>query len=219
MKNELKNTDILDIEDLILKAEKSFGIKFQDAELSHVKNFGEFCDYIIEKIPYENIQNCTSQQAFYKLRAAILENQNVNSDLTPSSNLEQIFPKQNRRFRIREIENKLGFKLSILEPPTWLTICLAVLLCVSFVYIFINFIFGLISFTLSIVLIKLINKNGNNFNVETLREVVEKMTRENYLNSRRNSKSANKQEIENILTSWFINDLPLDNLNRESSFN
>jgi len=220
MENELKNTDILDIEDLILKAEKSFGIKFHEAELSHVKNFGEFCDYVIDKIPFEDIQTCTSQQAFYKLKNAILNNQDVSSDLiTPTSKLEQIFPKENRRSRIREIENKLGFKLSILEPPRWVTIFLVVLLCVSFAYIFLNFKLGIISFALSIAAMQISIKNGNNFKVKTLREVVEKMIRENYLNSRRNSNSVNKHEIENILTNWFKDDLPVDRLNRESTFN
>ena len=46
------------------------------------------------------------------------------------------------------------------------------------------------------------------------------MTRENYLKSRRNSKTFNKNEIEKVLTDWFSNDLDLDKskLTRDAKF-
>ena len=54
----------------------------------------------------------------------------------------------------------------------------------------------------------------------TFGELAVKMTRNNYLKSRRNSNSINKNEIENILTAWFIDDFDLDEtkLNRQSQF-
>ena len=54
----------------------------------------------------------------------------------------------------------------------------------------------------------------------TFGELAVKMTRENYLKSRLNSNSINKNEIENILTAWFIEDLGWDKikLKRESQF-
>ena len=219
MTYELKNTDVLDLEDLILKVENSFGIKFQDTELSHIKTFGEFCDYIADKIPYTNVQNCTSQQAFYKLKNAIIHGEAVNSELIyPNTKLEEIFPKQNRKLKIKQIEEKLGFKLSILQPPTWLSSFLIILALTSFVYLFINFKTGVISFIVSVLAIKITYENANEFSVKTLREVAEKMTRENYRKSRRDSKTFNKDEVENILTELFKEELALDVLNRESSF-
>ncbi len=45
-------------------------------------------------------------------------------------------------------------------------------------------------------------------------------TRENYLKSRRNPNTFNKNEIEKVLTDWFSNDLDLDKskLTRDAKF-
>jgi hypothetical protein len=95
---------------------------------------------------------------------------------------------------------------------------LFILLCISFVYIFVNFLFGISAFAILSAAIKISQKNGDEFKVKTLREVVEKMTWENYKNSRRNPASINKTEIESILTNWFKDNLSIDILDRQSSF-
>jgi hypothetical protein len=72
-KIELKNIDPLDIDDLLSKIELSFGIEFFENELNHIKTFGEFCEYVENKIEFKNTNDCTNQQAFYKLRNALSE--------------------------------------------------------------------------------------------------------------------------------------------------
>lgn len=64
------------------------------------------------------------------------------------------------------------------------------------------------------------SKGGNELDLQTVGQVAEKMTRENYLKSRRNPKTFNKNEIEKLLTEWFSNDLDLDKskLTREAKF-
>ena len=64
------------------------------------------------------------------------------------------------------------------------------------------------------------NKIGNELDLQTVGQVAEKMTRENYLKSRRNSKTFNKNEIEKVLIESFSNDLYLDKskLTREAKF-
>ena len=54
----------------------------------------------------------------------------------------------------------------------------------------------------------------------TFGQLAVNMTRDNYLKSRRNSNSINRNEIENILTAWFIDDFALDEtkFNRHSQF-
>ncbi len=72
MKNfELKDYDIEDLEDILVRIEESFGISFVDNELAKVTNFGQLSDSIINKIKMRESESCTSQQAFYKLREAI----------------------------------------------------------------------------------------------------------------------------------------------------
>ena len=117
---KVENIDSEDAGDLIVKIEKSFDIKFGDTELMHIKTFGELCDHIINKIQLENSDDCTTQQAFYKLRAAttslfIIDYEIITTDLP----LNKFLPRQKRREKIKDLENYLDVRLNILRPPHW----------------------------------------------------------------------------------------------------
>lgn len=218
---ELKNIDTEDIESLLVKVETSFDIKFVGDELVHITSFGQLCDHIANKIQLYHSDSCTSQQAFYKLRNAIsstlqIDHNTISTNLT----LADILPKQSRRLRIKELEKQLGFKLNILRPPHWVTGTLAILLPTSFAGLYFSWQIGLLGLAFSMVGLWLANKIGNVLDLQTVGQVVEKMTNENYLKSRRNSKTFNKNEIEKVLTEWFSNDLNLDKskLTREAKF-
>ena len=57
---------------------------------------------------------------------------------------------------------------------------------------------------------KFANGIGNELDLQTVGQVVEKMTRENYLKSRRNPKTFNREEIETVLIDWFSDVLGID---------
>ena len=220
MKNiELKDIDPEDIEDLLIKVEDSFDIKFVDNELAHVQTFGEICDHIKDKIQLENTEGCTTQQAFYKLRTAIVTTLRLDKDeLTTDTLLKDLLPRQTRRTRTKKIEGELDFKLALLRPPHFVTGFLVLLLLASFIGVFIKWQIGLTGLALSIGGLWLVAKTGNELDVKTIGQLAEKMTRENYLKSRRNPKTYNEVEIEKILTDWFSNDLGIEKtkLNREA---
>ena len=65
---KLENIDSEDLNDTLCKIESSFGIYFTEDELPPKLSFGKFCNLIESKITGVNIESCTSQQAFYKLR-------------------------------------------------------------------------------------------------------------------------------------------------------
>ena len=218
---ELKNIDSEDIEDLLVKVETSFDIKFVGDELVHITTFGQLCDHIANKIQLDNSDDCTSQQAFYKLRDAIssilqIENKTISTDFL----LADLLPRQSRRSRTRKFEKHLGFKLNILRPPHWVTGTLVISLFASLVGLFFNWQIGLLGLVFSIAGLWFANKIGNELDLQTVGHVAEKMTRESYLKSRRNPKTFNKNEIENVLTDWFSNDLGIDKskLTREAKF-
>src|SRR5690348_15368168 len=120
---KLDNYDSEDIGDVIVKLEKSFGLEFNNDTFFKVKTFGDLCDVIEEHITYENRDDCTNQQAFYRIRAAISFTQLVNkSELTVESKLIDLFPRHNRRQKIREFQNYLGTKVKILTYPDWLAL-------------------------------------------------------------------------------------------------
>jgi hypothetical protein len=97
---------------------------------------------------------------------------------------------------------------------------LLILLLVSIVGLFFKWQLGLLGLCISFGGLWFSNKIGNELDVQTVGQLAEKMTRENYLKSRRNPKTVNKNEIEKLLTEWFINDLGLDKskLTREAKF-
>ena len=218
---KVENIDSEDAGDLLVKIEKSFDIKFGDTELMHIKTLGELCDHIINKIQLYNSDDCSTQQAFYKLRDAIttlfsIDNKTIKTDLP----LNNFLPRQKRKEKIRELENYLGVHLEILRPPHWVTNTLLILLLISIVGLFFKWQFGLLGLCISFGGLWFSNKIGNELDLQTVGQLTEKMTRENYLKSRRNPKSVNKNEIEKILMEWFINDLGLDKskLTREAKF-
>lgn len=208
---ELKDIDSEDIGDLLVKVESSFNIKFVGNELAHITTFGQLCDHITNKIRLDNSDDCTSQQAFYKLREAIsltlkIDSKTISTDFL----LNDILPKQNRRSNTKKLEKHLGFKINILRPPHWVTGTLVVILIASIVGLFFNWQIGLIGLVVSIAGLWFANKIGNELELQTVGQVVEKMMRENYIKSRRNPKTFNKKEIEKVMTDWFSNYFNID---------
>lgn len=218
---QLKNIDPEDIEDLILKIETSFDISFEGDELVPLKTFGQLCDHITYKIQLKDADDCTSQQAFYKLRNAITSTLLIDrKNISINHSLAELLPRNTRRSKLKGLEKHLGFKLNILRPPHWVTILLLILAIASIVCFFINWQIGLLSISISITGFWLAKKLGIELDLKTVGQVAEKMTRENYVKSRRNQKTFNKNEIENLLREWFSNEFGLDKgkLNRDATF-
>lgn len=218
---ELKNIDSEDIDNLLAKVESSFDIKFVGDELVRITTFGQLCDHITNKIQLDNSEDCTSQQAFYKLRDAISKTLQIDSKtITIDFPITDLLPRKNRRSKIKIMEAHLGFKLNILRPPYWLTRILVIVFLASIVGLFFNWKIGISGLAFAVTGLWLANKIGNELDLQTLGQIAEKMTRENYLKSRRNPNSFNKNEIEKVLTDLFSNDLDLDKskLTRDAKF-
>ncbi len=218
---KLKNVDSLDIDDVLRKVEKSFQIHFGKEELKDVKTFGELCDIIVDKIELENVEDCTTQQAFYKLRNAICETQRINHDsINIDTDLKTIFPRYLRRKKIKEVENYLGFSFKILRPKHWVTFSFVLIFLTSLIGLYFNWQLGLIGIMFMIVGNKVANKVAKEINLKTVGELTEKISRENYLNSRRNAATVNRKEVVDKIRNLFIHDLYLSSsvLTREATF-
>lgn len=218
---KLKDIDPEDIEDVLKKVEASFSIKFADNELSSIKSFGELCDHITNKIQLADSNDCTSQQAYYKLRNAIATTIGIDKKtISPNTLLTDLLPRRNRHYLNSEWEKQVGFKLNILRPPNRITITLAILLLASLVTLFFHWQTGLSVLIFSMMGIWIANKLGKEFDVQTIGEVAQKMTRENYLKSRRNPEMFNKNEIEDILIELFSKELLMSkaHLSKDAEF-
>jgi len=121
-----------------------------------------------------------------------------------------IFPRKDRRQKLFQFSKELGFQLKIVEPKAWVSITLFLILLSSFVELFINWKIGLIGLALSIISISIANRLGKEFTIKTVGELANKMARENYINSRRNPKTVNRQEIVEKIKELFIHDHDLE---------
>ena len=219
---KLSDRDIEDIGDLIPAVEDSYGFKFGDTELKDVKTFGELCDIIANKLKNLDISDdCTSQQAFYKLRSSIaavlhLDKSSISTD-TP---LLQFLPFLSRRQRVKQIERHLGFKIKILRPTHLETASLGIILLGSFVGLFFNWKIGLTGLLFSIGGLRISNYFANTLDLQTVGQVADKMSRENYLQSRRYPSTINKKEIESKIQDLFADKLrlPKTALTKDATF-
>jgi hypothetical protein len=218
---ELKNIDSEDISDVLRKVEKSFGFQFGDTELQDVKTFGELCDIITSKVQGDNSDDCTTQQAFYKLRDAIAATLCIDKgSLTVDTKLQELFPRRQRRRQIKAVERLLGFKTKVLRPKHWLTTTLALILIASLVGLFISWQAGLAGLVFSFAALSISNKLGNEFDVTTVGQLAEKITRENYRQVRRNPTTVNQKEVAKKVKELFMTDLDLKEelLTRQATF-
>lgn len=218
---ELCNVDPNDISDVLVKVEKSFGFKFGATELKDTKTFGELCDIITRKVQGDNSNDCTTQQAFYKLRNAIADTLLINKDgITPDTDLQMLFPKNIRRQSFKTINKVLGFKTNVLRPRHSITGTLAIIFIASLIGLFAFWQAGLIGMTFSIIAMTISNKLGNELDLLTVEQFADKLSREHYLKSRRISATVNKNEVAQKIKDLFIADLGLEEhqLTRQASF-
>lgn len=218
---ELCNVDPDDISDVLVKVEKSFGFKFGTTELKDTKTFGELCDIITSKVQGDNSDDCTTQQAFYKLRNAIADTLKIDkSTITPDTDLQKLFPKSIRKQSFKAIDRHLGFNSKVLRPKHSITGTLVILVIASFIGLFIFWQAGLAFLTTSIIAMTIVTKFGNELDLLTVGQFADKLSREHYLKSRRISTTANKTEVAQKIKDLFIADLGLEEhqLTRKASF-
>ncbi len=59
-----------DIYYLITDVEREFDLDFSNDDFKEAASLGQLMDIISNKIPLNEVENCTTQQAFYKIRSA-----------------------------------------------------------------------------------------------------------------------------------------------------
>jgi hypothetical protein len=218
---ELKNIDPEDVGDVLLKVEKSFGFKFGDMELKDVRTFGELCDIITNKVQGDNTNDCTTQQAFYKLKAALSATiPFYKADITTDTDLKQLFPRKARLRQVNSLDKELGFKTNILRPRHWLLLSLAFVFFASLISLYFSWQAGLSGITFSILAMMLAFKVGIEMDLNTAGELAEKIAREHYRKVRRKATTVNRNEIAQKVKELFMTDLDLEEevLTREATF-
>ena len=208
---KLDNIDPEDFGDTLLKLEKSFGAKFADNSFKDAKTFGDVCNIIESQINLTDKNDCTTQQAFYKVRKAIGLTQNLDErNIELQTKLEDIFPRANRRQNVKHFQQALGFSVDILSMKTWLGWTLAAGFAVSLIAFFFSWQYAVAGLTFFTLFTWTASKFSKELDILTVGQLTEKISREHYSLARRQSGTMNRNEIVKTIQDVFIADHVID---------
>lgn len=199
--------------DIIPAIEKSFGFKFEQTDFTNVRTYGELCALVRAKLPGAAATDCTLQQAFYKLRQALLSH-TVARNIIPASTLAEIFPTERvqRQLAAAAIEQQLGMKLGLLKMPPTVEAVGTALLLLSFLFSLIGgfllgvsgVLIGLAGIAAAIIVFDLGGRFGSTLRYFTVRDVVLAISSTCYRQSRRDPSTVNPREITDRLNHLFV---------------
>ena len=210
-----------DIFDVVVKLEKSFGLKFNKGAFCHVKTFGNLCDVFENYIDYEHRGDCTKQQAFYRVRDAIASTLQISRDIIQlDTKLSDLFLTHDRRQKAKEFKRAVGTDIKILTYPGWLALTFVIGFLLSLGSFFYDWKIAVSGIVVFLAAIKIAEKLGKTLDFQTVRELTDKLAREHYIDVRRTKGTFNKQEVLQIIIDTFSNDLAIEKayLTREATF-
>ena len=110
--------------------------------------------------------------------------------------------------------------MNILTSPAWIMFSLIAIFLLSFICFFFNWKIAVSGLAFSLVGFRLADLMANDLELENVEELVKKMVRNNYLQSRRDQGTFNKNEIEKVLMDLFSNELGFEKneLTRDTKF-
>ena len=206
---KLTQYDYENIEDYLRHLEKEYDFKFENDELANVPNIEELVKIAVAKVKLENVDSCTKQQAFYKLRKAISETKNIDKkQIRLNTKISDIYSEKTLYDDVKELEKSIGFNLQVIEPSKPLLYIFYATLVISLLLFFLAFPIGVVVLILSFISLKLAYKFSKQLNVKTIRELTFKITNENYLKVRSQKNSVNKNELSEVFwheLSYYLN--------------
>ncbi|TDO23748.1 hypothetical protein [Pedobacter duraquae] len=201
----LEHVELQDISDAIVMIQQSFQISFHENELADVKIFEDLCNLIHGKINLEHNDDCTSQQAYYKLNRALSDVFNLSKlHLSPETLIEDIIPRKNRIEKVKMLEDILDMRLFLLSPPFWLTCMLIVIFLLSLLAFFIGWKIAISGIAFSLLGFRIADRMGKEIAIKTVGELTDNMVSNNYIKSRRDPNTVNKRELDDVTRSIFI---------------
>src|SRR5919202_3649489 len=202
--------DSEDLMDVAVKIEKSYQVDFELGNAEFIRTFGDLTDWVTRVMPQPDTDDCTTQQAFYKVRTAFSEVLEMDkAKIHPNTELESIFDRKTRRARVAEIEQKLSIKFDILKSKAFVQNTFIILLLTTLGLLFFRPLYGLMGIAICFCIVMLIKRTQKEFSVKTVGQLTEKVVRENYLLSRRDPSRVNRLEIVEHIKQLLVQDLGL----------
>lgn len=208
---KLKVLDVEDIEALFETIAHSFQIQFTQEDLIALQTFGDLCDLIDNKILLRDVDDCTTQQAFNKLRTAMVDQLGVPEGVIHSDSLlSELLPKSSRNSDLNLIQKALGLKLDILWPGKIISNALISILAASFICLYYDTAVGVVGIISYIIGMEVAYIHPKAFRLNTVGELVEQMVMTNYIQCRRDPNTYNSNEIYATLVNLFHKGLGVD---------
>lgn len=212
---KLSNNDPEDVCDCILEVFESFGRdRFPLEGPIDITTLGDLYQFVEKRIGEKHSPECTTQQAFYKLRAAIAEVLQLDKNsITPDASLAALFPSKNRWRKMREVQQLMGIKTKLVEMNNWLFAAFVVMFLGSIVLFFFNWVYALIAFGSLLLLQRVARIFNNKLCYPDLREAAEYLMIFEYNAMRRNPDTVNTQEVQQVINQVFIKKLSIGEKN------
>lgn len=208
---KLDEYDSEEIADILPALEKTFDIRFKNDDFLNVRSFGDFCEVVIGHIQQSHKEDCTSQQAFYKIRQAILITNGMDKNtILPESRLADIFPSVNRRRQVNKFQRALGVRLNFLTYPGWLTATLLIGILLSCIAFFFDWKIAVSGILLFISALYIAEKTAKELELETVKDLTGKAVLEHYTTIRSIPYTVNKKEVPGIIRDIFHAQLYID---------
>ncbi len=104
----------LDFVEMVMAIEERFGIQLTDADAERCVTPGDLIEVILSKVPVTDASVCLSRRAFHVIRKTFMQKFSCKrSEVTPSSLLETLVPRKDRR----QIWNDLSKEFLATLPP------------------------------------------------------------------------------------------------------
>ena len=205
----------------------AFELEIDWSDFVGVRTFGDICDAICVSVAWRYRDRGRLRQAFFEVREAIAVVQGVDvAGISGDTQLEELFPRKGRREKIRQMEEKLGYRLHLLEPKQWVIITMVAVMAVSFFSMVRSWMIGLFGMAGGLTGYWVAVWLGTEFQYTTVGRVATELMRNRYIYGREAVKgnegirrpvgggevelaAVNPEEIVKIITETFRKELGL----------
>lgn len=158
--------------------------------------------------PGESVTDCTTQQAFYRIRNSMVIAVGVDpATIGPNTALDELIPLANRRNAVANLLEELGVTSRLLVPSNWQPYVLVALFLCSLFALKFSWFLGLTGLVTSFVDMWLSERTATTFSVMTVGQLAQKLSREHYRAVRRSATTVNRSELESLLFDLFSHEL------------
>lgn len=205
----LRNCDHEDIDEIILSLTRSFNVPVND--MANVVTLGDLTTLLQQYGNNHHTGDCTTQQAFYKVRNALKKVDDNNAVIvTPATPLQTLITRKYLRKKVELFQQELGINIDMLRIKSGPENIILLLGFAAFVCSFISLTFAgmlLLACTVTHIASKYLFVELTPI---TAGKLAEKITKQHYLLARRHTGTINRQEIFKLVQHIFSERLALD---------